>query len=526
MKSKIIKAAAVITAAAALLASCSGESKKNAVDSNSDFSAYPIKTSETLTYWMPLSSTISVITQNYGDTPFAKELEKKSGVKIEYIHPTQGQDASALSLMIASDELADIVETDWLNFQGGPSKAISNEVIVDLTDYMDEYAPNLKKFLKEHPDIDKSVKTDDGRYYCFPFIRNDKSLLCSAGYIIRNDWLNELGLTMPNTVDELENVLTEFKNKKGAAAPVSVSGANTLTSLMNVPDTFYKDGDTIKYGPVTEEYKAALTKLNDWFNKGLIDKNFVSADSKAIDSNILNGKTGVAFGSGGSGLGRWLDAAKDIQGFDLAGMNYTVMNEGDKRKCIYASMPYATYNAAAITTACKNIPLAMKFLDYAYSDEGYMLFNFGIEGESYEMKDGYPKYTELIMKNPDGLNVSQAMGQYFKASGAGPFVQDKRYIEQYYEKPQQQEALKTWTKYIDETLESMLPQLTPTADESSEYANIMSEVEKYRDEMRVKFITGIVPISDFDSYVQTINQLGIEKALKIKNDALERYNER
>ena len=168
----------------------------------------------------------------------------------------------------------------------------------------------------------------------------------------------------------------------------------------------------------------------------------------------------------------------------------------------------------------------MKFLDYAYSDEGYMLFNFGIEGESYEMKDGYPKYTELIMKNPDGLNVSQAMGQYFKASGAGPFVQDKRYIEQYYEKPQQQEALKTWTKYIDETLESMLPQLTPTAEESSEYANIMSEVEKYRDEMRVKFITGIVPMSDFDSYVQRINQLGIEKALKIKNDALERYNER
>ena len=70
--------------------------------------------------------------------------------------------------------------------------------------------------------------------------------------------------------------------------------------------------------------------------------------------------------------------------------------------------------------------------DFGYTDEGHMLNNFGIEGVSYTMENGEPVYTDEIMKNPEGLTMGQAMGKYMRSSYGGPFVQDERYLEQYY----------------------------------------------------------------------------------------------
>ena len=72
--------------------------------------------------------------------------------------------------------MPDIIEYKWINYAGGPQKAIDDGVIIALNDYM-QYAPNLKKFLDEHPDIANMVKTDEGNYYCFPFLRGDSLFL-------------------------------------------------------------------------------------------------------------------------------------------------------------------------------------------------------------------------------------------------------------------------------------------------------------------------------------------------------------
>ena len=73
-----------------------------------------------------------------------------------------------------------------------------------------------------------------------------------------------------------------------------------------------------------------------------------------------------------------------------------------------------------------------------------MLNNFGIEGESYEMVNGEPKYTELITNNPDKLPMAQILTMYVRATGEAPFIQDPRYIEQYYQLDSQQKALGIW----------------------------------------------------------------------------------
>src|SRR5690606_30209797 len=103
-------------------------------------------------------------------------------------------------------------------------------------------------------------------------------------------------------------------------------------------------------------------------------------------------------------------------------------------------------SSVAITTSAKNPEEIVKWLDFAYSEEGHMLFNFGIEGVTYEMIDGYPTYTKEITDNPDGLPMTQALGKYVRASYSGPFIQDKGYIEQYANLPEQQEAITLWSE--------------------------------------------------------------------------------
>ena len=90
------------------------------------------------------------------------------------------------------------MEWQWLNsYPGGPEKAIDDGVIIAPERYHRQYCPNLKKYLEENPDIDKMVKTDEGHYYAFPFIRGEAGLCYTVGGFIRQDWLDELGLEVP-----------------------------------------------------------------------------------------------------------------------------------------------------------------------------------------------------------------------------------------------------------------------------------------------------------------------------------------
>lgn len=506
------------------IAACGGNS--SVVDENADLSSYPIKTTATLTYWMPLDSNLTSSVSNFGDTEYAKELEKRTGVKVEYIHPAAGQQSESLSVMIAADELTDLVQANMVNgYSGGPSKAINDGVIIPITEYMKDYAPALSKVLEEDPDAARKVKTDDGDYYVFPLLKLDDKLRSTEGPVIRKDWLDEYGLEVPETIDEWENVLKVLKEKKNLSAPMSFNYADFIYKFLNMFEINlgqYVENDVVKYGPIQPGYKEGVARIHQWYVDGLLDKNIASVDGKMIDSHILNENTAASVMTGGSGIGKYMTSA-DVEGFDLLAVRMP-----GKEKGVYSTQNFlaADYNATAsvtISARCKNPELAVKFLDYNYTDEGRMLANFGIEGVSYEMVDGYPKYTDLITKNPEGKSMSQVMPLYFRSSSAGgPFVQDVRYIEQYYAAPQQQKALEVWPLKADEKIHSV-PALTPTAEEYEEYANIMTSVNKYSQEMLIKFITGVESLDNFDAYIERLKDLKVERAMEIQQAAYNRY---
>ena len=254
MKVKFVKMFAIVCAGALMLSGCGTQTSSDSGE-KFEFSGYPIKTDQKLTYWVNQNTVLSTYFDNLGKTAFAEELKKKTGVEVEYIHPAAGQGTTSLSLLIASGQMPDIVEYQWSTYNnGGASKSLKEQIILPLGDLIEKNAPNLKKYLSENPDVNKMVQTADGEYYVFPFIRGDERLLVSTGTMIRNDWLDELGMDMPKSVDELELVLKAFKEKKGADKPLSFNpySMDIFFGNFSAAGAFYLENDKVAYGPLTK----------------------------------------------------------------------------------------------------------------------------------------------------------------------------------------------------------------------------------------------------------------------------------
>lgn len=530
-KQRICMTLAALMALSAFFGGCS---KKNETLSNGssitypDDGVYPLQCEDTLTVWAPLNAALTTVTTNFGNLPLAEELEKRTGVKVTYEHPASGMESEQFNLLLTSDDMPDIVVADWQSY--GPQRAIDDGNILALTDAIDKWAPNYKKLLSEMPDVDRSLKASSGDYYVFGFIRGDDALCTYAGPIVRADWLEELGLEIPETIDEWETMLTAFKEKKGATAPLSFSSSDGILSnglfsgAYDTPDGFYLDDKgKVHYGAAENGFKETLALLNSWYEKGLIDKNLPSVDSKILTNNVTNHKTGATFGLVGGGVGTWITTMRGVGDttFDLAAAPYPVLKKGDVPMYSHRDNPYTNLRAYAISTNCKNIELATRWLDYGYSEEGNMLYNYGVEGLTYEMVDGKVQLTDFVTKNPDGLAMSTVLQEYAMSTYSGPTVQNKDVIDATRTIPRQNEAVEVWAK--TNVKKHKLPALSFTEEETNSMGTKLVDVITYKNEMMYAFIMGTEDLENYDSFVAEMKRLGLDDLINIYQDAYDRY---
>jgi putative aldouronate transport system substrate-binding protein len=538
----LLSVAATLTLAGSVLSACTqDQSVKTAPEVTKNAStqpaavSYPLPSNKGITYWGIMGSTnMTNFFATIGETPFGKELEKKTGVNVKFTHPPAGQDKEQFNLIVASNELPDIIETNWFNgglYPGGPGKAMNDQVILPLNDLIDKHAPNLKKMLAEDKELAKMLQTDDGKYFVFPMIRNSFSQVF-AGPMIRKDWLDELGLAVPATIDEWEIALRAFKEKKGVEAPLNFT--YDANNGMNIYDTFIgayqttsnyyiDDNGKVKYGPADKSFKDAVILIRKWYSEGLISRDFAVTDSKALTSKILSGQSGATVNLLAGGLGSYITLLKEKDPkANMVATPYPTLNKGEVAFTGQYDFKVAPARGAAITTSMKNPELAAQWLDYAYSKEGNMLYNFGIEGVSYTENNGAIAFTDLVNKDPK-YTWGQVLTQYARISG--PYSLDERYTKLALTYPQQEEAVKLWNA-TDAKKHALPPFLTPTEAESKELAKVTTALKSYKEEMFLKFILGKEPIDNFDKYVEQLNQIGLPKVLQIYQDSLDRYNKR
>jgi putative aldouronate transport system substrate-binding protein len=523
---------AVLLTAALLSACTNSAAPEESKNSPAQGTTQPLTN---LTYFLEMNNNAAPNFKNYNEREAYKELEKRTGVKVEYVHPPVGPDQvkQGLNLMIASNNLTDVIDFNWLTYPGGPEKAINDGVIIDLKDLIEKHAPNLNKILKEHPEVKKQISTDSGKIYSFPDLNLQKEQLTYTGPAIRQDWLDKLGLTAPTTVDEWYTVLKAFKEKdpngngKPDEIPFNTNGnfwfkdSSFLVGAWGIGHEFYQDKGVVKYGATQPEFKEFVITMQKWYKEGLLDPEYAINDEKLFDAKVTGDRIGSTLLLAGGGVGKFNQLMKDKNPkFVMQGIPYPTLKKGDTA-ALGQKVNYFTGLGAAITKANKNPIETVKYLDYRYGEEGNLLFNFGIEGVSYKMVNGYPTYTDEILKNPQGMPMAQALSKYH---GSSPKLIDVRYNEQYsWTTPVLKESVKRWSEALNEM---KMPPVTPSPEESAKFSSIMNDVNTYMGEMFNKFVMGAEPIENYDTFIKKLKSLNIDEATKIQQDALDRYNKR
>lgn len=543
MKRKRMKALSVMASVLVLSMATACGNPGTTKDAAKDGAAANSKEAVKVSLWTPMNPNAKAVVKSLNELPMVQEWAKKTNVTFDFQHPaanTPQDEIQQYGVMVASGNLPDSMFWLWSNVQGGTSKMYKDGTIIKLNDLIDKNAPNLKKLMDANPQIAKQIKADNGDIYALPHLRVGQygQYKTFSGLMIRQDWLDELGVKTPETVDEWETVLKAFKEKKGVIPftfnktyPISNSdfagafGIPGVSSVLGSDSFFIKDGK-VKFGPAQPEFKQYLATMQKWYKEGLIDPDFASNDQKTMDAKVTSGKAGAFYGFIGGSIGTYMPALTKVDpNAKLAAVQYPVLKKGDEPKFVKANWEYDNWGTV-ITSANKHAAETVKAMDYLYSDEGAMLKNFGIEGQTYTKVDGQPKYTDLIMKNPDNLPIGQAMAKYFIANYGFTGLDDDRYNDQYYQLPAQKDAVKLYAKYAKNAYSVMLPQVVLTPEEAKESGKIMNDVGTYLTEQITKTVMGSASVDDYDKAIDQMKKMNIDRAVEIYQAATDRYNKR
>ncbi|GIP34886.1 extracellular solute-binding protein [Paenibacillus sp. J2TS4] len=474
--------------------------------------------------------------KSYKDIAAFQEIEKKTNTNVSWQEPSAGDTSQQFNIMLASGSYPDMIYWGTDGYPGGLSKLLQDEVAVKLNDLIDSHAPNFKALLDSNPELKKQIMLDDGTIALLPKIELDLQRNAYTGFQIRKDWLDQVGMGVPTTIDEWYAVLKAFKEKdlngNGEADEIPLGEQKGMESIRNfaaawgVRTGLYLDPNSqkIEYGPLQPAFKAYMETMHQWFEEGLIEPEFASLDGKAFDAKFTNNQYGAM-----TGYMSWFDKFNNLMkgenpDFKLVAAPDPIGPGGKPYSNNDGLIRYVSGEGAFITSQNKNPEHSVKFLDFMYGQEGSDLLNWGVEGESYQVDNGNKKYTDQVLNNSEGLTSVDYMLRYaIPIYGFTKIMDREAWAQLSLTADEAKEANEIWYQ-SDKSL--LLPNLTLTAEESQQYSQIMSEVNTYFDEMFIKFIMGVEPLEKFDGFISTLKKMGIEEAVQIQQAAYDRFQAR
>ncbi len=463
---------------------------------------------------------------DYSITPVYEELSQATGITIEFIMLAESSANEKLSVNIASGDLPDVYNSTLGNtYDTSLLTAYEDGILMDMAPLVAENAPDYLAMLDSNPQQKKAIYNADGSLtqfasYAVPFV--------SKGMLIRNDWLQDLNLDMPKTLDDLTNVLQAFKNEKGATLPLLVTGEieSGLSRFFNSNFTGFRDVGFQQTGPdsgeivavyASEPYIEYLLYLRSLFEKGLLTTDFLTTGREYgnYESSFYSGISGV-WQEGGTILNETSkalasDPAYDPQPFALE------LDDGHVSEATNSSTQGKNY----ITTACEDPEILMQFFNYCYTDAGQRLVEFGVEGISYEMQDGKPVYTDLVTNNPEGWAIFIA-NAYYTGINWLPTQQTQDYVESSYT-AEALEAIDLWTTTSGDRAMLIPTGCTLTAEETLEKNELAGDILTLFTENAPSLVTGEITEEDYRGLIEDAYDMGLDRMTEIYQGALDRF---
>lgn len=428
-------------------------------------------------------SGISALSGGYDNNPVLNQMQENAGIKInwETMSDSLGEQ---VGIRITGGDLPDALQAvGFSNYDLG--RYGQGGTFIDLTPYVTdpEIMPNLSAILEKYPKIKAAITQDDGKIYGLPAAEmmgtgatgaeEDYSIHSIQQFsMINKAWLDDLGLDVPETVEELKAALQAFKDNDmahkmygadpGSTIPMSFGfdewcwGQNIFYApfgLTNWSDVcmdlrLTKDKEVV-FDCVSDEYRDAITYYHDWYADGLIDVEVFSQEANQYLAKGAQGYLGVA---------TWWEI-NEMMGEHAADYVYLPPLKGPDGKCtVYIKSAGSAVNSGqlSITRDCKSPANLLKFYDQWYTGENVMQLQYGPIGVYFnEEKDDQGLYVSITDE--------EARAKYNKSAGelkstyevAGPkLILSEYYTNVFHMEDRAMQRLEDlqnfWFKYVDD----------------------------------------------------------------------------
>ncbi|WP_026507101.1 extracellular solute-binding protein [Butyrivibrio sp. MC2013] len=491
-----------------------------------DYSAYPVQGDVTLDVWMPSNSILASVCGDLNEQRVFKQVEELTGIKLNFIVPTLGEEGTEFNTMIAGGDLPDII-IDAGRYPGGISAGVNEGAYLDLTDIIEEGMPNYSAWRQSDEDRRKTSITDDGIigavYGEAPY-----NEWCWFGLLIKQEALDATGLPVPETVDELHDFLVACK-EKGYNEPLNYGSTygQIFTGIINGAYgawdwMFVDDNGKAQWGPAQEGAKEYLATMRQWYEEGLLNSDWATADFNQRMAEACSDDCAVMMDSPDTMWGYW----KEDNDIDFVACLNPVLNKGDKSRQTYKNFK-STGTTAAITTQCDNVEAAMAFLDFAYTKKGWEIYNYGSYGDVHLIdENGLPYFFKegLMYNDPDNQPLSNLIWKYRIHSFAN--IRDEHNSNPLItaEGSYSGDIREYWTTTMDDS--PTMPPISFTSDESAREAELGTVLSTMRNEYFSKIIMGQLDLDAYDEFLQNAKDQGLDEFVALYQTALDRYNNR
>ncbi len=323
---------------------------------------------------------------------FFQRMEERTGVHLKFAqYMTEPAWQAAKDGMLAGTiELPDALFKADLTTQE-TMKWFEAGKLIDLRPYLEQYAPNLWALLNTHPEWMEAVTLPTGKIVALPAI---DELQFNNAMWINVSWLSRAGLDMPTTAEELTEVLRVFRDrdmngngKRGDEVPLTFSSLWDLRFLahafgINANDYYVTMDESGKVREVltSDENRAFLTWLHQLWTEGLLDETGFSGLRNM--NNSTDEKAAVVYGVMLSSTPVALVNAAALKEYAL--LDPLVYEDKQIYRDLTGDVIRGTF---AITSACQDPAALVAWVDYLYTEDGFILSEAGEAGEEFSWND-------------------------------------------------------------------------------------------------------------------------------------------
>lgn len=493
---------------------------------------YPLYEEPVSFTWLDICNpdyTQGVVTEDLAENEVYRQVSELLGIQVDW--DLRMDAATTYALMIAGGDYPDCWGSKLTDYYSNFETAYAEEVILDLTDLAEEWMPNYLAALDSEEGLLDSAYSDQGRLLSVMPINTGYT---QFGGQIRGDIMDKLGLDMPETFEDMHDVLQAMKSAYPDSQPLILSkdgsqncswlggGLGVMTTVSWRPfvqmNLYQVDGQ-VKLGLLEPEYREYVEMIAQWFSEGLIYQDFYTNEGMGPPQDAISSNTSFVWYGSVNEIPTLTEILTDEDAY-IVGMTDVTRTPGETIHLGDNTAKYLNASGYTVSTDCEHPEYVLQYFDYLYSPEGKMLANYGVEGETYTYVDGTPRFTDMILNNETYTYVS-ALFKY--CIYEGPFELDVgRYFVAFDDV--QRQAVERWEANRDEDW-NLPTTMTLTTEESETRSALISEIGTYCSEMILKFMVGDLSIEDnWDSFIASVESMGAQEIVDITQAALDRFN--